>query len=169
MYWYCLLCTYIPYIWGNTNISGWDFLINQHKVLITKKKNNWVFTENETTCVTINWKNWLHWWWSNRFWRPTWSKNIDSGRSRAVAWPHAVFGLVSLELEDLPVYQDWLVLMVTSLLLVGSVVNVVTSTVVVATVNENVYETEVVLLDSSVQVTNMPGTYSNLGGWPWGH
>ena len=54
--------------------------------------------------------------------------------------------------------------MVTSLLLVGSVVNVVTSTVVVATVNENVYETEVVLLDSSVQVTNMPGTYSNLGG-----
>ena len=75
-----------------------------------------------------------------------------------------MFGLVSLELEDLPVYQDWLVLMVTSLLLVGSVVNVVTSTVVVATVNENVYETEVVLLDSSVQVTNMPGTYSNLGG-----
>ena len=43
-------------------------------------------------------------------------------------------------------------------------VNVVTSTVVVATVNENVYETEVVLLNSSVQVTNMQGTDGNLGG-----
>ena len=43
-------------------------------------------------------------------------------------------------------------------------VNVVTSTVVVATVNVNVYETEVVLLNSSVQVTNMPGTDGNLGG-----
>ena len=80
-----------------------------------------------------------------------------------------MFGLVSLEFEDLPVFQGYILLVVASLLLVGSMVNFVTSTVVAVPVSKHVNETAmvgtcVILINSSSQVITMQGTQVNISG-----